>query len=113
MLDASGCFAAYGGARAEGNDGVEWRLGGADRGGKQCSEQAGAPASTEELQTRIGSMLGEGERRLLGILIVAHPGSLTRVDLAARAGYSNAKSGGLAPLARLIELGLRKRSAAA
>ena len=47
-----------------------------------------------------------GERKLLKILIAAHPESLGRVELARQSGYSNAKSGGFAaPMARLIELG--------
>lgn len=37
---------------------------------------------------------------------MVYPESLSRVDLADRGGYSNAKSGGFAgPLARLVELG--------
>lgn len=50
--------------------------------------------------------LGEGERKLLPLLNAAYPESLSRVDLAAQGGYSNAKWGGFAgPLARLVELG--------
>ena len=44
---------------------------------------------------------------MLTLLIAAFPESLTRVELAGQAGYSNAKSGGFAaPLARLVELGI-------
>ena len=74
--------------------------------GRAAANQPGRPATTRELQERIFSLLGEGERRLLTLLIAAHPESLQRVELAKQGGYSNAKSGGFAaPLARLIELG--------
>lgn len=74
--------------------------------GREAANQPGRPATTRELHERIFSLLGEGERKLLAILIEVHPESLQRVDLAKRASYSNAKSGGFAaPLARLIELG--------
>lgn len=43
---------------------------------------------------------------MLTLLMAAFPESLTCVELAGQAGYSNAKSGGFAaPLARLVELG--------
>jgi len=43
---------------------------------------------------------------VLTLLIAAFPESLTRVELAGQAEYSNAKSGGFSgPLARLVELG--------
>ena len=64
------------------------------------------PATTKDLQERIFNLLGEGERRMLTLLIAAFPETLTRAELARQAGYSNAKSGGFAaPLARLLELG--------
>ena len=46
----------------------------------------------ENSQERIFSLLGEGERRLLTLLIAAHPESLQRVELT-KQGY-NAESGG-------------------
>ena len=74
--------------------------------GRDAANQPGRPATTRELQERIFSLLGEGERKLLTLLIAAHPESLERVELAKQGGYSNAESGGFAaPLARLIELG--------
>ena len=74
--------------------------------GRDTANKPGRPATTRELQERIFSLLGEGERKLLTLLIAAHPESLHRVELAKQGGYSNAKSGGFAaPLARLIELG--------
>ncbi len=75
-------------------------------GGRDAANKPGRPATTKELQDRIFALLGEGERKLLTLLIAAYPESLPRVELAGRGGYSNAKSGGFAaPLARLIELG--------
>ena len=66
----------------------------------------GRPATSKELQERISSLLGEGERKLLVLLIASYPETFSRVELARQGGYSNAKSGGFAaPLARLIELG--------
>ena len=51
-------------------------------------------------------LLGEGERKLLTLLIESYPEHFRRVELAEKAGYTNAKSGGFAaPLARLIDLG--------
>jgi hypothetical protein len=74
--------------------------------GRSVANMPTRPATTNELQTRIFHLLGEGERKMLTLLIAAFPESLTRVDLAGQAGYSNAKSGGFAaPLARLVELG--------
>ena len=74
--------------------------------GRALANQPGRPATSKELQDRIFSLLGEGERKLLAILIRTYPDSFTRVELATQGGYSNAKSGGFAaPLARLIELG--------
>ena len=74
--------------------------------GRDLANQAGRLATSKELQDRIFSLLGEGERKLLAILIRSYPESSTRVELANQGGYSNAKSGGFAtPLARLIELG--------
>lgn len=79
--------------------------------GRDAANKPGRPATTRELQERIFSLLGEGERRLLTLLIAAHPESLQRVELAKQGGYSNAKSGGFAaPLARLIELGFCRSS---
>ncbi len=75
-------------------------------GGRALANQPGRPATSKELQERIFSLLGEGERKLLTVLIGAYPETFTRVALASAGGYSNAKSGGFAaPLARLIELG--------
>ena len=74
--------------------------------GRDAANKPGRPATSKELQDRIFSLLGEGERKLLTLLIAIYPESLSRVDLAAQGGYSNAKSGGFAgPLARLVELG--------
>jgi len=74
--------------------------------GRETANMPSRPATTKELQERIFHLLGEGERKMLTLLIAAYPESLTRVDLAGQAGYSNAKSGGFAaPLARLMELG--------
>ncbi len=74
--------------------------------GRDAANKFGRPATSKELQDRIFSLLGEGERKLLTLLIAVFPKSLSRVDLAAQGGYSNAKSGGFAgPLARLVELG--------
>jgi multidrug efflux pump subunit AcrA (membrane-fusion protein) len=74
--------------------------------GRETSNKPGRPATTKELQDRIFVLLGEGERKLLTLLIDSYPEPFRRVDLAEKAGYSNAKSGGFAsPLARLIELG--------
>ena len=74
--------------------------------GRDTANKPGRPATSKELQDRIFSLLGEGERKLLTLLIAAYPESLSRVHLAAQGGYSNAKSGGFAgPLARLVELG--------
>lgn len=74
--------------------------------GRGAANKPGRPATTKELQDRIFALLGEGERKLLVLLIASYPETLRRVELAEKAGYSNAKSGGFAaPLARLIELG--------
>jgi len=74
--------------------------------GRAVANMPSQPATTKDLQERIFYLLGEGERKMLTLLIAAFPESLTRVELAGRAGYSNAKSGGFAaPLARLVELG--------
>ena len=74
--------------------------------GRELANRPGRPATSKELHDRIFSLLGEGERKLLTILIRAYPKNFTRVELATAGGYSNAKSGGFAaPLARLIELG--------
>ena len=74
--------------------------------GRNAANKPGRPATTKELQDRIFALLGEGERKLLTLLIASYPETLRRVELAEKAGYSNAKSGGFAaPLARLIELG--------
>ncbi|MBB5061379.1 hypothetical protein HDF16_006115 [Granulicella aggregans] len=74
--------------------------------GRSVANMPTRPATTNELQARIFHLLGEGERKMLTLLIAAFPESLTRVELAGQAGYSNAKSGGFAaPLARLVELG--------
>jgi len=74
--------------------------------GREAAHMPSRPATTKDLQERIFYLLGEGERKMLILLIAAFPESLTRTELAAEAGYSNAKSGGFAaPLARLVELG--------
>ncbi len=74
--------------------------------GRGAANKPGRPATTKELHDRIFALLGEGERKLLTLLIASYPETLRRVELAEKAGYSNAKSGGFAaPLARLIELG--------
>ena len=74
--------------------------------GRNAANKPGRPATSRELQERIFALLGEGERKLLTLLISTYPESLTRVELARQGGYSNAKSGGFAtPLARLVELG--------
>ena len=74
--------------------------------GRDAANKPGRPATSTEQQDRIFSLLGEGERKLLTLLIAVYPESLSRVDLAAQGGSSNAKSGGFAgPLARLLELG--------
>ena len=74
--------------------------------GRELANQPSRPVTSKELQDRIFSLLGEGERKLLAILIRSYPDNFTRVELANQGGYSNAKSGGFAtPLARLIELG--------
>lgn len=74
--------------------------------GRVLANRPGRPASSKELQERIFALLGDGERKLLTLLIESYPDEIARVDLAARGGYSNAKSGGFAaPLARLLELG--------
>ena len=74
--------------------------------GRDSANKPDRPATSKELQNRIFSLLGEGERKLLTLLIAVYPESLSRVDLAVQGGYSNAKSGGFAgPLARLVELG--------
>ncbi len=74
--------------------------------GGESANRPTVPATTKELQERIATLLGEGERKLLTILIASYPEPLIRVDLATLGGYSNPKSGGFAaPLARLIELG--------
>jgi len=74
--------------------------------GRSVANMPSRPATTKDLQERIFHLLGEGERKMLTLLIAAFPESLPRVELAGQAGYSNAKSGGFAaPLARLVELG--------
>ncbi len=74
--------------------------------GRAVANMPSRPATTKDLQERIFHLLGEGERKMLTLLIAAFPESVTRVELAGQAGYSNAKSGGFAaPLARLVELG--------
>ena len=74
--------------------------------GRDAANQPSRPATSKELQERIFSLLGEGERKLLVLLIASYPETFSRVELARQGGYSNAKSGGFAaPLARLIELG--------
>ncbi len=74
--------------------------------GRDAANKPGRPATTKELQERIFFLLGEGERKLLTLLIGSYPDTFHRVELARQGGYSNAKSGGFAaPLARLIELG--------
>ncbi len=74
--------------------------------GRSVANMPSRPATTKDLQERIFHLLGEGERKMLTLLIAAFPENLTRVELAGQAGYSNAKSGGFAaPLARLVELG--------
>jgi hypothetical protein len=74
--------------------------------GRSLANRPGRPASSKQLQERIFALLGDGERKLLMLLIDSYPEEIGRVDLAARGGYSNAKSGGFAaPLARLLELG--------
>ena len=74
--------------------------------GPEAAKNPGRRATTKELQERIFALLGEGERKLLALLIAAYPETLPRVELARQGGYSNAKSGGFAsPLARLVELG--------
>ncbi len=74
--------------------------------GREIADRPAVPATTKELQERIIALLGEGERKLLAILIGVHPERINRSELATRGGYSNPKSGGFAaPLARLIELG--------
>lgn len=65
-----------------------------------------APATSRELQQRIFDLLGDGEGRILRLLIAAYPKMIARENLADAAGYSNPKSGGFSqPVARLIELG--------
>ncbi len=74
--------------------------------GRAVANMPSCPWTTKDLQERIFHLLGEGERKMLTLLIAAFPESLTRVELAGQAGYSNAKSGGFAaPLARLVEVG--------
>jgi len=74
--------------------------------GRAVANMPSRPATTKDLQERIFHLLGEGERKMLTLLIAAFPESLTRIELARQAGYSNAKSGGFAaPLARLLDLG--------
>ncbi len=74
--------------------------------GRAVANMPSHPATTKDLQERIFHLLGEGERKMLTLLIAAFPESVTRVELAGQAGYSNAKSGGFAaPLARLLDLG--------
>jgi len=74
--------------------------------GSEAADMPNRPATTRDLQERIFNLLGEGERKMLTLLIAAFPESVTRVELAGQAGYSNAKSGGFAaPLARLLDLG--------
>lgn len=93
-------------SRAQGHDVIERWQGHTDDSGRGAANQPGRPATTRDLRERIFSLLGEGERKLLTLLIAAHPESLERVELARQGGYSNAKSGGsAAPLARLIEVG--------
>ncbi len=74
--------------------------------GRKIADRPAVPATTKELQERIIALLGEGERKLLAILIGVHPETINRSELATRGGYSNPKSGGFAaPVGRLIELG--------
>lgn len=74
--------------------------------GSEAADMLNRPATTKHLQQRIFNLPGKGERKMLTLLIAAFPESVTRVELAGQAGYSNAKSGGLAaPLARLLDLG--------
>lgn len=74
--------------------------------GQAAANAPSRPATSKELQERILHLLGTGKRKMLALLIAVYPEGLTRVDLAAKAGYSNAKSGGFSvPLARLVELG--------
>ena len=74
--------------------------------GREAVHMPTRPKTTKELQERISALLGEGERKLLTLLIAAYPETLPRAELSQRAGYSNVNSGGFAkPLARLLALG--------
>lgn len=74
--------------------------------GRQTSNMPSRPLTTEDLQERIFHLLGGGERKILTLLLARFPESLTRDELAAQGGYSNAKLERFtAPLARLVKLG--------
>jgi uncharacterized protein len=77
--------------------------------GRGAVGEVNAPQSTEELQARILEKLTGPEQKLLGVLLVHYPESITKEQLAAECvpPYTNIRSGGFSePLGRLSSLGL-------
>ena len=65
------------------------------------------PLSVQELHERLCQKLGGPEAKLLREIISIYPDKISKEDLGARLGYTNAKSGGFSePVGRLRSLGI-------
>lgn len=74
--------------------------------GRGCANFPEAPASNEELQSRVLERLNGPEQRLLRPLLEAYPHAMSNADLAAAAGYAAGAGGFNNPRGRLKTLGL-------
>ncbi len=74
--------------------------------GRALASAPDAPATPEEVQARICTLLGGTTRRILQPLIAAYPETMEREAVAAAAGYGNLASKGFAnAIGRLRTLG--------
>lgn len=75
--------------------------------GQAMANLSGAPTTADELQQRILAKLDGPRSKILQELISIYPGDVDKLELAAKLGYTNPRSGGFTvPLASLRDLGL-------